>query len=253
MIGRVLKHGKPAGYVFTENDFFPKGTRPGPTAGIPPGKRAMRLKATDVPGLHGLNQGDRFDIVMTIPIEFETPPLSSSRVDDGLDISGPYAGVREAELTRAAKEVVRVKRKHAEVKTVVHDGVVVIPVHQRREITMRSTLLQGSQIQAAPVEELIVAVAPAEVASLNQALAVEAQLGVALRSGRIDDVDEGEIPDLAAQPEEASATAERPGDGRTNVSLVEVIVGGKKRLHAVPRPAEPDIHLSVGGPERRAP
>ena len=117
---------------------------------------------------------------------------------------------------------------------------------------MKSTLLQGSQMQAAPVEELIVAVAPKEVAALNQALAVEAQLGVALRSGRIDDVDDEQIPDLAAQPEEASATTARP-DAETDVSLVEVIVGGEKRLHAVPRRPESDVHMTVGGPERRAP
>ena len=41
IIGRVLSRDKSAGYVFTEGDFLPQGTKPGLVAGIPPGKRAF--------------------------------------------------------------------------------------------------------------------------------------------------------------------------------------------------------------------
>ena len=51
VIGRVLEHEKTPGYVFTEADFLPKGTREGIVAGIPAGKRAIRLSADRVDGL----------------------------------------------------------------------------------------------------------------------------------------------------------------------------------------------------------
>src|SRR5262249_44357803 len=45
VIGRVLDHDKTPGYVFPEGDFLPKGTREGLVAGIPAGKRAIRIPA----------------------------------------------------------------------------------------------------------------------------------------------------------------------------------------------------------------
>lgn len=45
IIGRVLDHDKQPGYVFTESDFLPKGTREGIVACIPAGKRAVRVPA----------------------------------------------------------------------------------------------------------------------------------------------------------------------------------------------------------------
>src|SRR5438309_4124327 len=69
IIGRVLDGDKQPGYVFTESDFLPRGTREGLVAGIPPGKRAIRISADRVDGLYGLNAGDRFDIVATLPID----------------------------------------------------------------------------------------------------------------------------------------------------------------------------------------
>jgi hypothetical protein len=172
---------------------------------------------------------------MTVPVEFEKPPLRATRADDGLDVEGPYAGMRQADLSRAAEDVVRVKRKHAEVRTIVHNGVVVLPVHQRKEISMATSLLRGSSLQATPVEELIIAVEPQEVAALNQALAVEAHLRVAMRSGRVDEVDEGRVPDLAALDEETERAPSRDPEGEGGaLSLVEVISGAEKQIHAVP-------------------
>lgn len=68
ILGRVTKKAKPPGYVFTEADFLPKGSRPGIVAAVAPGRRAMRIEADQVKGLYGLNIGDRFDLVATIPI-----------------------------------------------------------------------------------------------------------------------------------------------------------------------------------------
>ena len=42
ILNRVLAREKPAGYAFSENDFLPAGTRPGMTAGVPPGSVQLR-------------------------------------------------------------------------------------------------------------------------------------------------------------------------------------------------------------------
>ncbi len=81
LIGRVLARPKPPGRVFADGDFLPKGTRPGIVAGIPPGKRAMRVDAAQVSGLVGLGQGDRFDLLATRTLSRNTgtrPAATSS-------------------------------------------------------------------------------------------------------------------------------------------------------------------------------
>lgn len=236
VLGRVIRHDKPAGQIFMKTEFFPKGTRPGPTAGIPPGKRAMQLKAAAVPGLHGLKQGDRFDIVMTVEVEIEQP-RSRPRREGELEIDGPYGDLANAE--GGPPETPRVKRRRAEVKLIVENGLVVKPVFRRQEVTEKGSLLRGTTLQQKPIEELIIAVEPGEVSALNQSLAIGAHLQVAMRSGQVGDdgteVDEGTIPDIAVEFEEPDPTA-GSGDetGPPKVRIVEIIVGGEKRLLAVP-------------------
>ena len=241
VLGRVLKRAKPAGQIFMKDEFYPRGTRPGPTAGIPPGKRAMRLKTSEVPGLHGLEQGDRFDLVMTQEVEVEDAPRARSAHGAARpDVKGPYASMHLAQLVPEPNEKPKIKRRRAEVHVVVHNGIVVKPVHQRHEIGEKASLLQGTSLTRKPVEELIIAVDPDEVAALNRALALEAVMHIAMRSGRVEategKADEGSIPDLAvdldepAQDEEPEAKAEDE-----SYRLVEVIVGGEKRLQAIPR------------------
>jgi hypothetical protein len=68
VLGRVLNHEKLPGYVFTNADFMPAGTREGIVGGIPAGKRALRIPTDNVEGLFGLHAGDHFDLVATMPI-----------------------------------------------------------------------------------------------------------------------------------------------------------------------------------------
>ena len=68
IIGRVVVSDKLAGQLFSENDFFPPGTREGIVAGIPSGKRAIRIDARKVNGIVGLSRGDRFDLVATLDL-----------------------------------------------------------------------------------------------------------------------------------------------------------------------------------------
>ena len=243
ILTRVLKRDKPVGMMFVESDFYPKGTRPGPTAGVPAGMRALRLRASAVPGLHGLQQGDRFDIVMTTEVEIEEPRQPSKRAGNPrLDFDGPYASLLESDLDAPEpRPAPVVKRRYAEVHVVVENGLVVQPVHKREETKLTATLLRGAKQEVKPVEELIIAIDPEEVSALNRALAVEARLQVAMRSGQFEDpkapVDQGQIPDLVVDPmvvrPEPPKVVE-PKETKPRLHLMEVIVGGKKELVPVP-------------------
>jgi len=233
--GRVLKRAKPPGYAFMDADFYPVGTRPGPTAGVPKGKRAMRLKASDVPGLHGLNQFDHFDLVMTVVVEVKDEPARRAQNEAHLDVDGPYSELAEGPPA-SATPAVRVKRKHAEVKTIVSNGLVVQPVTQRAQLGTSSSLLRGTSVTSMPVEEITIAVDPDEVAELNLALAIEAQLQVAMRSGQVSDdtTTECEIPDIELVLDQEEVAGDDEQGGVTHVKVVEVIKGSSKHLMAVP-------------------
>lgn len=233
--GRVLRRDKPAGQIFLESEFYPVGTRPGPAAGVPPGKRALRLRADAVPGLHGLLQGDRFDIVMTVEVQVEQPKHKPRA--PAIRAEGPYASLLEAEAEARQVEPPRVKRRRAEVRVIVKNGLLVQPIHNREAVGTLTNPMRPTQRPKKPIEELIIAVDPAEVAALNQALAIEAHLQVAIRSGQVTNEktgsDEEEIPDIAIEFEPPGPEIEgMSGSGK--VKLVEVIGGSKKRIEAVP-------------------
>lgn len=235
VVGRVAKHDLDRMRPFRTSDFFPVGTRPGPTAGIPAGKRAMRLRASDIPGLHGLNQGDRFDIVMTTEVEIEAPKrVNRSRVDD-IDVEGPYAPLHAADL-QPPPEAPTIKRRMAEVKLVVEDGMVVQPVHRREEVAGSAPPVRPNP-RNKPLEEIVIAVDPAEVAALEQALALGAKIQVAMRAQAAEgDTAAGRIPDIEVAVEDLMPTPATPDTAapKERVRLVEVVEGGVKKIKAVP-------------------
>ena len=241
IVRRVLRRAKPRGYIFTRSDFFPVGTRPGPTAGVPPGKRALRLKANEVPGLHGLKQGDRFDLVMTVSVEVEDEERRAvARKNGGLDVDGPYADLHESQQEQdTAKPRVRIKREQAEVKTIVNNGLLVQPVTPRTEYSKHSSPMRGTRVAEVPVEEIIIAIDPEEVADLNFAMAVNAKLQVAMRSGQVGESEktDARIPDIQVVIDQEEGDCEEGGTCTTRV--VEVIKGGERVLEAVPEQRVP--------------
>lgn len=230
IIGRVLDHDKPAGYVFTEDDFLPKGTRPGVVAGIPAGKRALRLEAEKVQGLIGLQPGDRFDLVATVPVDLSKLPGQGATPDVG----GAYGAMLARQLALASGAAGG--QKQAVVKVVVQSGVVVTPVETRAIPVSTSSLTQGMRTQTRPVQEMVIAIAPEEVAPLTEALAIGAVITCLPRSGRPDDPAEsttpGLSPDLGQVP---GMSAQAPP-----LTLLDHIDGEERELLAVPQaPAEP--------------
>ncbi len=230
IIGRVLDHEKRPGYVFTDADFLPQGTREGLVAGIPPGKRAIRIPADKVEGVYGLHAGDRFDLVATLPID-------PGRGSQSFNVGGVYGGqlALQAQLSNWQKQ--------ATVRVMVQNGVVVEPMTTRQEPVMQ-TSLEGRAVRMRPVQEVVIAIEPEEVARLTEALAVEAKIAMIPRSGRPDDPGDSVTPDLypvspftgpgaATSPVESDLAPEETASAFT---VVETIAGQKRALTAVPRP-----------------
>jgi Flp pilus assembly protein CpaB len=231
VIGRVLGHEKSPGYVFTEDDFLPRGTREGLVAGIPAGKRAVRVSGDRVEGLFGLNPGDRFDLLATLPID-------GSR---GGGASFDIGGVHAPEMSLEAR--LSNWQKQATVRVMVQNAVVVEPMGVRGVPISQSTLTEGSVTRMRPVQEAVIAVNPEEVARLAEALAVDAKITAVPRSGRPDDNVLSATPDLhPVSPFSARGAGRRPGDSAPlggspdgSFTVVETIMGQKRELTAVPR------------------
>lgn len=225
LVGRVLRRDKGAQYVFTESDLFPAGTRPGLVAGIPPGKVALRLEAEQLRGLYGLHTGDRFDVVATQAVDATAQQLPGMSLDPSA-LMAPW------------------EKQQARVRTVVDGAVVVRPVHARQRpgagsqfTGTASTIDQVTNPASTrgrptpPVLEAVVAVAPEEVGALTEALALDAELMVLVRSGRSDDT--------AGERGKADRTPQLPfgqgaDGGRAPFSVVETIQGGQRQWTAVP-------------------
>ena len=229
ILGRVLKKDKAAGYVFTEKDFLPRGARHGLVAGIPPGKRAMRVKANKVEGLFGLQRGDRFDLVATLPIDVRS-------AEKALKLGGPYGEQLSlnAELSNWHEQ--------ATVRILVQNGVLVEPMITRQIPVYVSSLTRGSITRKRPVQEIVIAVDPEEVAPLTEALAVGANISCVPRSGHPDDPVNSRTP----ESEPWSPFSMMTGSGTANqkngssvgydsLTTVETLYGGSGRdIIAVP-------------------
>ena len=249
IIGRVMKRPKRPGFAFTEADFLPEGTRAGLAGGIPPGKRALRIDVDLVRGIIGLNPGDRFDVVAARTIE-PVPPVEAIRA--GADAPA-FVGVYSEIASRRDRRVPSIpvpREAQAQVDVIVQGGVVVSPLETRLIPTTSTSLTAGQITGTRPVQEMVIALAPEEVAPLMAALRLDADLTCLARSGRpedpVDSVTPGLVPSLddqasatpggepALAPERATMPA---GYDASEFTVVETIVGSERTLMAVPKAA----------------
>ncbi len=152
VLNRVLAIDKKKGYVFSEDDFLPVGTREGPSAGIEPGMRGLRVAADAIRGLHGLRRGDRFDLIATKNVE--------SKKESGGNKVSPLAQAAHAD-DEAWEEV--------STRIIVQNGKLVEPVRARQSIA-------ANGMQVKQVEEAFLGVAEAEITRLTEALALGAKI-----------------------------------------------------------------------------
>ena len=251
IVGRVMSRPKRVGFAFKESDFLPKGTRPGLAAGIPAGKRALRIEVEFVRGIIGLEPGDRFDVVAARTVEAPVTVTNSRPANSGASTGqgaplGVYASLlpRPGEAADGTPVPPPARPAQAEVEVIVQGGVVVSGLETRLIPTSSTGLATGQITGTRPVQEMVVALAPEEVAPLMGAMRLQADLTCVARSGRPEDDAESVTPGLepdfksagASEPMDASAEAgsKRPA----KVRVVEKIVGGVRTLVAVPSAPE---------------
>ena len=245
IVGRVLDHKKPAGYVFTEKDFMPKGTRPGfvrvpmlvgeqpgdafslpfngravglfVTAGPDAGTIELRIEVDWVHGIVGLQPGDRFDILAAVPVESSTQVPFSGVFADQMKVQTQLEGLN----------------KQARVDVLVQNGVVVSELQTRQVPITQSSLTRGTTTRTVPKQEMVIAVGPDEVAELMEAIAIEAQVTCIARSGHPDDpLESRTLPSKPNHPWLSTGGGGRSGAGGGHV--IEVIDEGERKLVPVP-------------------
>ncbi len=236
IVGRVSARDKRPGYVFTEADLMPKGTRPGFSAGIPPGKRALRVEVDRVGGIIGLQPGDRFDIVSSISIE-------NPRNTTNFNWSGPYTGAMQP-------AAMGTYQKKARVRALVQNGVVVTPLQTRQVPLTSSSLTSGPTTRNITVQEMVIAMDPHEVAPFMEAISIDADLQCLARSGHPDDPLESLTP--SSEPVDLGwqglMSGMRPGPMGPNtgspgeMSIIESIDEGGRVLVPVPNSVTPASH-----------
>jgi Flp pilus assembly protein CpaB len=233
VMGRVLDHEKAPGYVFTETDFLPRGTREGLVAGIPAGKRAIRIPADRVDGLYGLHAEDRFDLIATMPID------ANHGGSQTFGLGGVY-GQQMALQARLSNW-----QKQATVRVMVQNGIIVEPMTTRQVPMVQNSLTERAGVRMRPVQDVVIAIDPEEVTRLTEAMAVDAKIWMIPRSGRPGDPIDSMTPDMdpvspfAASGSRAVTAAASGSAARQDPSqfrVVETIMGKKRELAAVPRP-----------------
>ena len=196
---RVTSKQKEPGYLFSEADFLPKGTRPGVAAGVPEGKRAMTLEADKLNGVYGLQLGDHVDLVASIPLD----KLSSF---GGADWSR-LATSAQAQAPTGPRDD-RTKEKRTETRMLARDAVLVTPVTTRAKSITSSSLTQGTTVRQVPVHEIVLAVDEDEVAPLTDAMGLAVEITCVAHSGRPEDNNLHAVPaGMVAVPVNGRAVA----------------------------------------------
>jgi len=202
--GKVLKSTKPANRYFSEEDFMPEGTSSGVAGAIPAGKRGITIRAEDIIGATSMEEGDRFDMLMTIPSQTRNIAGSQLLGQSSIEVALPGTTV-----------------------VLVNNGYVVRPVTTRMEKVEARTGILGSEQKTneIPIKEMSIAVDPDEAVAITSALAGGRQLVVAVRSGQVG----AEAKDTDIQnPRFTVPTKPVARPTEPSMSSIEVIVGDKK-------------------------
>ena len=174
IIGRVVKMDKAPGFAFAEANFFERGTPAGLAGATPTGMRAMTLKADQLAGVHRISLGEQIDLVANIPLQ----KLSRFERSTGSRLTG-------AELVVDVDRSDRAQDSETTARLVARQSIVLTPVVKRVSTETSASLSQGKKILNVPVEEVVLAVAAEDVASVTAALELGATVNVLVRSGRL--------------------------------------------------------------------
>ncbi|WP_158222789.1 hypothetical protein [Rhodopirellula sp. MGV] len=180
IVGRVLGRDKGAGMVLTEHDFLPKGTSPGISAGVPPGKFAVTIAAKEIPGLEQLRHGDRFDLMIALkPSDVEKHELIGNS-----EPAAVFGGIKPPSL-----RVGMLSRQHG-VKRLVAGGQLITLLQGKQQSTKGSSGLtvkpSSRQATALTTTYAEIAIDEEEVGPLTEAISLHTPMTCVVRSGRPD-------------------------------------------------------------------
>lgn len=188
LIGRVAAHDINPNAVLTESNLMPKGTRPGLTAGVPPGKRSMTLDASRVPGLESLRRGDVFDLLTALPVRDETEP------DSNVEYGVLLGGIKPPDM-RAGR-----LQRQSGVKVLVRGGVMVAHTKGKEQSTEGGAALvvppAGNRRSQQLSVDATIAIDPQEVMPLTEALGLDVPIYCVAHSGHPDNPAEESFPEL---------------------------------------------------------
>lgn len=219
VVGRVMRQDKPPGYVFTEKDLFPVGTRPGTVAAIPPGLRSLRLAADQITGIHGLLPGDRFDLVATRQVDISAVPNWQS-------VTGPAA----TQITVQAQ--LQNLLKQAAVEVISQNSMILEPLEVRDKIERSTSATKGTTTKTVQVQEVVIAVTPEEVARVMQAAATGESITCVPRSGQPNVLTDRKTIGLSPRNPMGAVGINAAPDGWT---MVENVNGGEQKFIMTPR------------------
>jgi Flp pilus assembly protein CpaB len=166
---RVMAKSKSAGQPFEESDFLPKGTAPGPVAGVGLNKRALTLEAGKLKGIDTLQVGDHLDLLAALPVNRDTRPAAAPL------LTNSKTGSSATHQT--------------ETRMVARDAVVVSPLSTRMRPISSSSLMQGTSVRQVPVQEVVLAIDRQDVAGVTDVLEMGLEMDCVARSSRPDSED----------------------------------------------------------------
>ena len=218
LLGRVLARDKAAGMVLTERDFLPEGTKPGVSAGIPPGKFAVTIPTTGIPGLEQLRHGDRFDLMVSLGEQSDDEEKRSNT-----EPAAVFGGIKPPSL-----RVGQLSQQYG-VKRLVTGGQLVALAQGNQHSTKgrsglttppprgRSSTMSETYAEIAIDEE--------EIGPLTEAISLEKSMTCIVRSGRPDAEIEEAFSRDGLVPVITTATTVDAYGALTDESLIDSATG----------------------------
>ena len=219
LIGRVLRRDKQAGMVLSEADFLEKGTRPGLVAGIPAGKLALAIPASGIPGLEQLRGGDRFDLLVSLPMRDGEEQISNS------EPAALFGGIKPASL-----RVGQLSRRHG-VKHLITDGMLVTLFSGEKRSTSGPSGLTvppgGNKSKSTTTQTVFaeLAVDPEEIGPLTEAISLGTKMTCVLRSGLPNGKVEDAMSTEGMVPVITTATAVKAFSALSDENLMDEATG----------------------------
>ena len=184
---------------------------------MPQGKRAYTFNASGLDGcVYQLKQGDHVDMLVSVPVDM---PGSGHSEPSGTNVV-------------ATPDTLIQPRRTLEIP-LVQDGVVISPITARATQVTNSSVMNGASTRNMRVEEIVVAVAPKEVAPLDEAKALKHRLTCVARSG---------LPEPAPTP-----AVSQPAGGASPSGTSDVAAAPGKTLPGKERAAAPDKSSPASG------